>query len=80
MRRQVWVDPAFYARLKTDGHGSAACQVSGWPPPGVEEDFAQDVEGQLPAIEDRLDVRMVVGAGDVMTYAILADLDDAAWS
>ncbi|MDH3679896.1 MAG: hypothetical protein OEV40_08105 [Acidimicrobiia bacterium] len=68
--------PAFYARLNLTGAPELRVRFLAGHLPGVEEDFANDFEGQLPAIDGRLDVRMVLGAGDGMTYAVLADLDD----
>lgn len=75
MRRQVRIHPVFYARLNLTGTADLRVRFLAGHLPGVEEDFAADFDGQLPAIEGHPTVRMVIGAGDGMTYAILADLD-----
>lgn len=77
MRRQVRVHPAFYARLNLTGTPELRVRFLAGHLPGVEEDFANDFDGQLAAIDGRSDVRMVIGVGDGMTYAVLADLDNA---
>lgn len=76
MRRQVRVHPALYARLNLTGTPELRVRFLAGHLPGVEEDFANDFYGQLSAIDGRDDVRMVIGVGDGMTYAVLADLDD----
>ena len=75
MRRQVRVHPVFYARLNLTGTVELRVRFLAGHLAGVEEDFAADFDGQLPAIEGHPEVRMVIGAGDGMTYAVLADLD-----
>ena len=74
-RRAVRVHPVFYARLNLTGTPELRSRFLAAYLPGIVEDLAADFEGQLPA-PDRPGVRIVVGAGDGMLYAVTASLDE----
>lgn len=74
-RRAVRIHPVFYARLNLVGTPELRTRFLAAYLPGIVEDLALDFEGQLPAPE-RSAVRMVIGAGDDMIYAVTASLDD----
>ena len=76
-RRAVRIHPVFYARLNLAGTPELRARFLAAYLPGIIEDLAVDFEGHLPAPQ-RPGVRMIIGAGDGMLYAVTASLDTDA--
>ncbi len=76
-RRAVRIHPALYARLNLTGTSELRSRFLAAYLPGIIRDLGDDFESHMPA-SDRPGVRIVVGAGDGMLYAVTASMDEVA--